>query len=821
MFSAGAERRSLAALVVLAGLSALYCLTPIHNANFFWHLRNGSDILETGTVRTADPFTHTMCGREWLQQEWGAEVAIALAWKLGGEAGPILLKTLAVAAAVLLAGLQARRRGADWQALAAVGTVWLSLSFPRWIARPHVATILFFALYLFTVPRMRKRRLWKAFALFMPLQIVWANCHAGFIMGPFLLGLPVLDDLFARRWRRAAGWASLSLSSLAVSMVHPNTTGSLRYLTGFLSRPLYRQTIREWWSPFDPRYQPGLPISRTALILVVLSVLAVIIMVRRRREVRPSHVAGIALLSLASATAARNVELLSLAGLAWLAPLVRGRVRTWIALPLLALAAVVPPLIGIPREVGPSRSPSLSVDWSIYPRDAADFLESHPELLEGRLFNTHEIAGYLEYRFGGRLPLYVDGRCLLYPQSFYAEYLALASPLDREAALPVQAHALEARDIDLAIVNWPSSSGSVAYLLADLPFWKPVYWDRLVVIYAREDLLRGNGVDSLALSKVDPLRLEDLLASPPYRHSQLLEAELARAFRMGSGRAGVLLALLKQASGDSEGARATAGEIPDPDIRARLGEALDPACTLRIDADPLSATAACWSRAAAGETEAALDAARLSEDPILVAATEVLAGRPPTGTAVLPWVLPSGMEALEADSASTEAMSARASALWCCGMRDSALRESSGALELGAAVPWQTASAAIVNSMAGEIETGLVLALRAREARTTPFTLYAHGRVLQEAGRDDEALDPLLEALRLSPGYQEAALALAESLWSLGRVSSAVEIYSMLLSRECPLPPSAGRRMELARSVGGAFLDRMAARVKDSGAQVQ
>jgi 1-deoxy-D-xylulose-5-phosphate synthase len=35
------------------------------------------------------------------------------------------------------------------------------------------------------------------------------------------------------------------------------------------------------------------------------------------------------------------------------------------------------------------------------------------------VFNTNEISGYLEYRFGEALPLYMDGRCLLYPERFF------------------------------------------------------------------------------------------------------------------------------------------------------------------------------------------------------------------------------------------------------------------------------------------------------------------------------------------------------------------------------------------------------------------
>lgn len=821
MSRSGEGRRVTAAILLLALLSVLYSLTPVHNANFFWHLRNGEDILDTGRIRTTDPFTHTMCGEEWLQQEWGAEVAMAAAWRALGEAGPVLLKALAVAAAVVLAGLEARRRGADWPALAAVGVLWLGLGHPRWIARPHIATIFFFAVYLFAEPRLRGRALPVRLAVFVPLQIVWANCHAGFIMGPFLLGLPVVDLLLRRRWKAAGRDLVLPAAALLASVVHPNGTGSLRYLTGFLSRPLFARTIREWWSPFDPRYQPGLPLSRTAMVLIALTLLAGFLLWRQRKRVRPSTVVGLAALTAASVMAARNIELLSLAGLAWLAPLASGRVRGSLAGALLAAAAAVPLLLGVPREVGPPRRLGASVDWSIYPRRTADFLEDHPGLLQGKLFNTHEVAGYLEYRFGSRLPLYMDGRCLLYPESFYAEYLALAHPVSRERALPVQAAVLLERDIDLAVVNWPSSEGSVAFLLADLPLWSPVHWDRNCVVYARSDLLASAGLDSLAFRLVDPLRPEELLVRPPYLYPSSAGVELARASRLGLDNASVLLCLLETAAGHPGRALRAAEGIADPDLRARLMQALSAAeaSALPDSADPVTATAACWSLAARGLAGEASEAAALSGDPVLANASAVLAEGRVDPEVRLPWVMAPGMRALAEYPASEapEALSARASALWCCGLRDSAAAVARRSIQADSTAPWQLASAAALQAMAGLDREATSTAERAVAARPTPFALYSLGIALRETGSGGRAAEALARSVRMAPRYRAAGLALADLLWRRGRMSAALDVYARIAEGNDALPEPAAARLRLARELGRAFLDRMAEAVKDSG----
>ncbi len=135
--------------MILALAAVLYSLVPVHNGNFFWHLRNGLDIIETGEIRTEDPFTWTRHGAYWIQQEWLAESAMALSWIHLGEGGPVLLKALLIGLSVLLAFKAAVRGGGDPAFAFFFGILWLALAQPRWIARPHFFSIFFFSVYLY------------------------------------------------------------------------------------------------------------------------------------------------------------------------------------------------------------------------------------------------------------------------------------------------------------------------------------------------------------------------------------------------------------------------------------------------------------------------------------------------------------------------------------------------------------------------------------------------------------------------------------------------------------------------------------------------
>jgi hypothetical protein len=807
-----AERILLAFLVLIC---ALYALTPVHNGNFFWHLRNGEDILRTGQIRTTDPFTHTMRGERWVQQEWLAEVLFASTWLWIGEAGPVVLKAVIVALAVGFALLAARGRGAPAGACVLVGILWLSLSQPRWLARPHVLSIGFFGLYLWLIPRLRGR-LAPSLAVFLPLQIAWVNAHAGFVMGIFLLALPVLDELVRKRIREAAAGAVLPLAALLVSGVHPNGFRSILYLRDFLSRPLFREAIFEWWSPFDPRYQPGLPISRTAIILSVLvAAAAVVIIVGRKRLVR-SQVVGIVLLSAASAFAARNVDFLSLACLAWLPPLIRGKARIGFSWALLAAVAAVPFVHGVPREIGPPKRLGAGVDWGVYPVGLADYLERNPELLEATVFNTNEISGYLEYRFGERLPLYMDGRCPLYPQSFYAEYLLLACLQDADAPAE-QLSALKARNIDLGLFDRPRNAGSSAYLMSELPQWQPVYWDSFTVAYARTSFLREIGAENLAYRYVDPLRPGEMLSLSPHLIPLSWSEELEQASRGDRAMTTSILALaaLLQRNGDRARAMEMAGRSGEPGMLDDLFTALS-GRPLGRDRPGFFREVRCWVLARGGDTRQALSVAEGLDHRQLSSALRILlyhrTGEDTLPAALPPLVPPSGIESLRSGRFPAEGRAAVAFSLFTAGMADSALTMVDSALACDTVPPWTRAAAGVLLSLSGRDSLALWLTDEALRGARTPSNLYARACVERLSGRIEAASEHLTEALAAFPGYHRARLLLAECLWEQGSLRESFEQYTILQDSGYPLPDNGIRRTELVRKVGAGSVDRLAGR---------
>ena len=794
-----------ALILVLLLVCALYALFPVSNGNFFWHIRNGQDILSGAGLRTADPFTHTRSGCEWLQAEWLAEVLLYLPWSIAGGAAVVLFKCVVVCATVLLVVITARRSGGSTTAAVAVAVLCLSLVHPRWIARPHIFTDLLFAAYLLLLVR-PGRSLRSDLAIFLPLQIVWVNTHAGFTMGLFLLGLEVLDPLFGRNWTELRDRLILLAGALAVCGVHPNGFGSIRYTTAFLEQPLFRETIREWWSPFDPRFQPEHAISRSALLLILLTaalLLVVIVSGRKGRKLKVSRYVGLGVLTIAGAFAARNLELLALAAIAWVPPLLP-RIRPVIPAALLGGAVALVPLIGIPREFGPSREPGLGVEWEIYPVGLADFLERSGIAGSGAtVFNTNEISSYLEYRFGERLPLFMDGRCLLYPEELYAEYLVMARAPDSTTAL-VQMSLLQRYDIDLVLMEWPDGSGSVLHLVSILPHWRPVHLDPLTVAYARTDLIEELGLHGYSYDVFDPLEAGLLLEKPIYRLPATALPDLERASEAlpDYDLPRMLLVPLYLRIGEVEAAREIAEEVGSDTLRYQLLTALDGGPET-FDSPFISSLMA-QVLARGGRADWLEHNLSLMNDPQFESALSCWADHVlhPSSSALPvvapPWVPPWVTARPDSLISRPETLMILASCAWTSGDAPAADSLATLALELDAdsGSAWLWSCGATISLLHGETEEALRRSETALSIGATPFSAATSARVLLALGRAEEAVEKFALALDLSPISGEASVGLFEALWEAGRLDDVELLMRGVPREELGFPPSLLRRLD-------------------------
>jgi tetratricopeptide (TPR) repeat protein len=755
---------SAALCLLLALIAVLYSIAPVHNGNIFWHLRNGIDIVETGEIRTADTFSWTQHGAYWIQQEWLAESAMALAWIHLGEAGPVLLKALFIGLSVFFAFKASLKNGAEPCFAFVFAAFWLALAQPRWIDRPHIFSIFFFSLYLYVLS-FRHEKPWKLALILFPLQVLWVNVHAGFVMGVFLASVPAMEKLLSGRIKELPGWLLPPIILLAASGIHPNGFRSLEYLPSFLAQPLYKQSIREWWSPFDERYAPDKIISRTALLLSGLTIGTTALLVFFSKKINRGRILALLMLTAATVFAARNGELLAPAMMVWIPGMLVVTIPRRFCFALSMFLVIVPFTYGIPREVGPPRNLGAYVDWTVYPVELADILDAHPELLEKVvLFNTNEIAGYLQYRFGERLQLFIDGRCQLFPEEFYWDYLMLTeSPGAGFRSL--QKSLFDRYDFNMMIFNSRKPFSSV-HLAAALPEWAPIHIDQLTCTYAKWELLRDAGLDSLAFRYFDPLDPSAFVTRPLYMmpspslHELLIQREQLHTT--------VLDIVIESLYFRND-------TVYEADVFPGKGVWMY--------------TLDCWKNCREGNLQAAAISAGLSRDSTLQTAVAVLQNgvlqNGGTMLGITPGMIRSGRDE----------KTAYITALWVTGQQVRALEEAEICMD--SLSGWGVAQCALLYSLAGEQSQALELVELAVARTRGPFVFGRAAMVYQAGGNYSRAIEFCMESLEIAPMYAEARLILADCLWESCRIEEAFVAYLWFEENGFSLPQYALERVSL------------------------
>ena len=238
-------------LVAFLALTFLLGAFPLKDTDFWWHLRTGDLIRQTGTVPKVDIYTYTAEGKPWIDLHWLFQVAISLVYERGGIRALTLAKCGVTCLAVLLL-VTARRR--DWP-LWAMLTAWLPALLVlggRMYVRPETLTLLYLSIFLAVLSRIDRI---PALGLTLPLvQVAWVNTQGLFVFGPILLGAALLDaalrpGAFApgrKRWWRIVGLAAV-LTGLACLVNPYGLTGAIYplQLARTMSNPVFSRQIAE------------------------------------------------------------------------------------------------------------------------------------------------------------------------------------------------------------------------------------------------------------------------------------------------------------------------------------------------------------------------------------------------------------------------------------------------------------------------------------------------------------------------------------------------------------------------------------------------
>ncbi len=464
-------------LAALAGYAIILDPTTLfHDGDTYWHITVGGWMLDHRQVPANDVFSYSFAGHPWVAHEWLSEILMALAWRLAGWNGIVMLFATTLA---LTLGLLAHHL-ARW--MNQPGTILLTLLAaacigPSLLARPHILALPVLELWTagLLVARARDRAPHPWLLALIPL---WANLHGSFIFGIALAAPLALEAAIAAgpAWRTAAArWAIFILAAIIFAAITPHGVTGLVF-------PLQLMRLKELaniseWQP--PNFQGLPPIEPVLMLLLYIGLSRGV----RLPLIRLLIALGLLYLALQHA---RHQMLVGIVGTLVLAePLAQqlGALATrtgrraatllpwaFVGLPLLLLMTFV-------RFQHPlARGEDLATPVAA--------LAAVPAAIRATpVLNQYIFGGYLIFE---GVPPFVDGRTDMYGDDFLAAYDAALRPNRAAfAKLAAQYH------FGWTILATQSPAND---MLDSLPNWRRFYADKTAIVHVRADLLPADFV---------------------------------------------------------------------------------------------------------------------------------------------------------------------------------------------------------------------------------------------------------------------------------------------------------------------------------------
>lgn len=449
------------------------------------HLTIGNVILTMRQIPTRDLFSHTLPNAPVVLHEWLSELVFAAVHSAAGLNGVAWLTAAILAATYTILAYALRDAGV--RALVTLGgtfTAFIAGSIHA-LARPHIFTALFFAIFLFVIERYRRSGNRRLLFLLPPLMIVWANLHgAGLIFGLILIGLYIAGAVLEKNRRSAIELSVLWASVLLASLINPAGLQLLTHTTGFLQSRFILDITTEYQSPNFH--------AVNTWIFAILIVLSLAMGWRGTQKLSWTNLILLVSWTGFGLYTARNIPLYALVALIVLAPIadtwikeaapsldrfvsgfeVTARLASgWIWAGVVAVVLIVLEANGAKLDLWRKGN---AFDANTFPIAAVDAIKNSPP--DGNVFNDFNWGGYLLYRLWPEKKIFIDGFTDFYGEQLTREYLKVVD------GTPGWEEILERRQVQWVIVP---PTGSLADRLDHSAQWVSRYKDTTAGVWVK------------------------------------------------------------------------------------------------------------------------------------------------------------------------------------------------------------------------------------------------------------------------------------------------------------------------------------------------
>lgn len=483
------------------GLILIFCLLlivfvgfkPMNDFDIGWHLKTGEQILERGEIPKTDWFTHTFSDFDWISHEWLTDIGVYGLYSLGG---PLLLSILALVI-IIITFVWLLPKMADsklsWEANLLISTLGILLVTFYIGVRPQILTMLGLVLVLLFWRYYHKNPGTKIIYWLPIFFLVWANLHAGFVVGLGVLIILLMFEWIKRKSLQTNGetWLAQESSTLKIlalqKLVIILPISALATLINPYGYHLYAEVTRTLFDSYGTKeitewLSPSAGDIGGMFFIMYLAFLLIIWFFRRGRMEFTNFILFILFL-LAAFFSQRNIPLFVIVTLPFLyqvsedffQKMLLPVFRSWaVIISLLVLAGLS---VGINvefREAIISSHDETSIfENREFPVAAVDYLKDNP--IEGNMLNEYNWGGYLIWAYP-ESKVFVDGRTPHWREGdkqLLHEYLILT--LGEEDVIEM----LSEYDVSYVILM---PGRPILNYLNDRDDWEEVYRDDTAVI---------------------------------------------------------------------------------------------------------------------------------------------------------------------------------------------------------------------------------------------------------------------------------------------------------------------------------------------------
>lgn len=467
----------------------------LKDADTGFHIMTGNFILNNLEFPSKDIFSYTCAGQKWVAFSWGTDVLFAIANKLAGLNGVVILCTLVILATIFIIYKFLLYYKVNFYVLVTSMVLFTCLMTVHCLARPHLFTIFFTVLSFFLLELAKKNKIIYYSIPF--IMLIWANIHPGFISGFFILGAyfagNLLESLFQQDiekqlcLKNAKYLFIVIIVSLLFSLINPYGLELIAYIHNTLTSYWIVNATNEYKSPnFHGEFS----------VMVYIIILLTFLIIGLSKDKRVLDFPKILILLLwlhLSLFSIRNIAVFGVIAIPCLALILDESIKK---LDFKRLKESSEAFLAIEINCKYHFWPLLVIILSIFlalnngyffdkkvlncsfspeyiPVRAMKYYEEHP--IKGNMLNNDNWGGYIIYAYP-KTKVFMDGRLDMYQQVFLDQYQTIVS------GGPGWDKLMAKYDVQWILFD----NKTLLYnLLENTPEWKKVYQDELSSIFIR------------------------------------------------------------------------------------------------------------------------------------------------------------------------------------------------------------------------------------------------------------------------------------------------------------------------------------------------